>query len=366
MNVQYVYGTGDERVHVPQLMGFSRPDQLQGTVQECLIELCGRVCYDSLGTEKSRASGPFHLNLVNHKHYSVHEAVHITIETTLPLDPWFGIPDISACLAPEGGKARLTFNLRHAIEWPKCVTCTWWKAEDKDMVELVAHWALLLRNVLRKVAPQLLPALPPLNFNANPIHPYEISEEPQVAGEAFVSLFLEDSRVFSHEMVRHRGNVSQRSGRFVDETDRANCIHPLFRDYLNECGFLNESGEADGMWEGGTIDDQEIVVRTNLGNAVGSLNAQARMVYISLVDALEPYAMQKLGLSALDARKQARSAARYYLGNGLSTEMIFTASIRHWRHIFEMRTPLAADAAIRGVMAEAQEIVLRSRYGKLL
>jgi hypothetical protein len=65
---------------IPEEMGTPAPDQMLGTPAEQLVELSGRVCYDSLNAPKSRPSDQFHPHLVNVKHFSVHEHVHFTAE----------------------------------------------------------------------------------------------------------------------------------------------------------------------------------------------------------------------------------------------------------------------------------------------
>jgi thymidylate synthase ThyX len=182
--------------------------------------------------------------------------------------------------------------------------------------------------------------------------------------EVFVSLFLEDSRVWSHEMVRHRHNMSQRSGRFVDETDRDFCLHPLLRDYLNEAGYLAlNDNDGPNLWSQTNLSHGEINERTSLGNVLGSAITQSRFNYAAVVERLEPWLVKTKGLDKSTARKQARSAARYYLGNGLSTEMIFTASVRAWKHIFSRRCDPAADAAIFELMQQAREKVQAATPG---
>jgi thymidylate synthase ThyX len=55
--------------------------------------------------------------------------------------------------------------------------------------------------------------------------------------------------------------------------------------------------------------------------------------------------------------KQARGAARGLLPNALSTQLIFSASLSQWNHIFSMRCSPHADAEIRNIMIKAKEII---------
>ncbi len=56
------------------------------------------------------------------------------------------------------------------------------------------------------------------------------------------------------------------------------------------------------------------------------------------------------------ARKQARGAARGFLGNALETELIFSASVKAWHDIMLVqRASKFADAEIREVYAGAAD-----------
>lgn len=374
-----------------------RADQFQGTEPEKLMEVCGRTCYDSFGS--GRASAEYHKNLIfEQKHYSVPEHVHFTIEVrAIPgVFLFLGIPDVSVwALSPLDN--RVTLNLRHVLEWPNNVT---FGGNLSNLDDLKDRWGRIIQSAAHELCPNIIEKP---TFS----DPVQLCA-PERDNEAFVSLFLEDSRIWSHEMVRHRGNMSQRSGRFVDETDRRWCIHPLLRDYLNEVGYLkNETPDPDDpkfieknkevqearmasieqdreahggilprrkkgtgdepLFEGAKpgLTEHDIIDRTRIGNAVGGHLAQSKMIYLNVVDRLQAWAILK-GMDPRTARKQARSAGRYYLPPALSTEVMFTASIRHWRHIFKMRVSSGADLAINELMQQAVPLVKGSRYGHLL
>jgi thymidylate synthase (FAD) len=137
------------------------------------------------------------------------------------------------------------------------------------------------------------------------------------------------SRALSHELVRHRVGVaiSQRSTRYVDESETPWALHPALRAYL-----------ADSA-----VDTAE---RARVMSSVSvALNA-ARATYNVVEMALTGWLAGKTG-DKLAARKQARGAARFYLGNGLETEMVWSANVRALRHVIFMRGGNAADAEIR-------------------
>jgi Thymidylate synthase complementing protein len=354
MRAELIYDGGDH-VKLPSTWRRPNPDQFQGTVAEQLVEAAGRCCYDSAGLPTSRASIPFHRNLAGldgtPPHYSVHEHVHVTIETDdFPLI-WVGIPDVSVAHELGGDLSnpcwRVTFNLRHCLEWPKNVTY-----RGSMRVPWENMWVPPLLRTVQVKMPSIFPSDGKETYDVKIV-------EPKYDTEAFVSLFLEDSRVWSHEMVRHRFNISQRSGRFVDETDRENCTHPLLRDFIRE--EYDEHFMFDDQGFSVTMEDMQ----KNIKQWVEESLTKNDFVYAKVCNVLQAYATSK-GLDRTTARKQARSAARYYLGNGLSTEMVFTASIRSWRGIFAQRCHPAADQAIRELMEAARELVKGSRYGHLL
>lgn len=137
------------------------------------------------------------------------------------------------------------------------------------------------------------------------------------------------SRGLTHELVRHRAGVaiSQRSTRYVDESESDWCYHPLFQ----------------------MLDDEKLEI-------VGSVTDACREVYDNVVTSLQ----QKLsanGVNKFTARKQARGAARGMLGNALGTELVWSANVRALRHFIEMRASPHADAEIRELAIEILAIM---------
>lgn len=323
------------------------PGQMVGSGTEQLIELAGRGCYDSLGS--GRPSREYHQHLLEVKHYSVHEHVHVTIETDLPACIWHGIPDYTLVRTVDR-RTRITLNLRHCLEWPDNVV---YRSERGDGEEMINRWGNLLREVAYALMPNVLPKPPESGED------WELMV-PEYDTEQFITLFLEDSLVWSHEQVRHRHNISQRSGRFCDQTDRDDCIHPLLREYLNEAGYLALNPEdGHNLWRQAapSVDGDEIRERTQLGNAIGSHLAQAKFIYAAVADRLQDWIARNKKMDRTSARKQARSAARYYLGSSTSTEMLFTASLRNWRALLAKRCSPAADAAINDLMEQARRVI---------
>jgi len=343
MTAKLVYDGGDD-LYIPEEMGVPTPTQMQGTVLERLIELSGRICYDSLSAPTARGSVEYHKHLLDVKHYSVHEHAHFTLELDINsqrnlstelilaglLSLFVNMPDVFVRVRYPS--MFVTLNLRHILEfssYPNALV-----SDDGSFnVELRQEWEISIGSLLKLRLPLILE-----DRNNPQLGRLVKIVPPAVPQESFVSMFLRFSRVASHEMVRHRGNMSQRSGRYVDESQSEFFDHPL---YLQWTGNQRQTGDV----------------------CKNALAENAKAVYDGAVRSLQDFAVSK-GIDKATARKQARSAARFYLPHGLATEMIFTASVTHWRHIFKMRINAAADAEIRITMAQALGEMKKSRYAK--
>ena len=152
-----------------------------------------------------------------------------------------------------------------------------------------------------------------------------------VLEHANITFYLTNvSRGLTHELVRHRAGVaiSQRSTRYVDEAESPWIHHPLVLAYLKQ----NPGDE-------------------NLQAVIKSAIEAGRSAYGATVTTLQLW-LEQNGLDKLTARKQARGAARGYLGNALCTSMVWTANVRALRWVIEQRASDAADAEIRLLMNE--------------
>lgn len=144
-----------------------------------------------------------------------------------------------------------------------------------------------------------------------------------VLEHASISFFVSGiSRGCSHELVRHRAGIaiSQRSTRYVDESESDWAWHPLINEFEHDHG--------------------------GLALRLRALETEAKLLYGNVVEKLTTYLIEK-GTDKLTARKQARGAARGVLGNALSTELVFTLNVRALRHFLEQRASPHADAEIR-------------------
>ncbi len=350
INARLVWDGGDD-VWIPEEMGTPREDQMQGTAGERLCELAGRICYDSLGVGRNSADYHRHIREVNHG--SVWEHFNFTVEMPFAetiigdnrkmLVAWqcMNRPGviILPCHSPCG--VRITTNLRSVVEWRSWTRSFY--GRDTDQFDLDCTLSHKLLQLASNIAPCI--AIVPETTKALPVWD-EVDAasvvEPISDHERWVSLYVSGSRGLSHELVRHGDftAISQRSTRYVDESQSPWVEHPLIEAFKE----AHWGKSKDKRWE-------------------PEPEAAARTAYQQTVHSLESWLNRKGGPDKLTARKQARGAARGYLGNALFTEMIFSASVSQWKHILRMRASDAADAEIRELAVKCWRELRRSQYG---
>lgn len=356
LKARLVWDGGDE-VSIPEELGTPREDQMQGTAGERLSELSGRICYDSLG--KGRSSRDYVKHIVEVGHLSVLEHYNLTVNL-YPVKHWEILKLLlnrpGLWVEPDGDHLRLTLNLRTILEWDR------W-SRKQGLGPAAYTLGAGIRVLAEDHAPNLLgkspnPALDlDVAFQSFGFEVWEVVE-PFLGEEKWVSLYLSGSRGYSHEMVRHgdRTAISQRSTRYVDEGGRPEdgvppspwIEHPLTSAFLASEGPFVVKDPVTGE-----------AVEYNLENPI----YEGQRAYRIVAKQLEAW-LKARGVDKTTARKQARGAARGYLGNALQTEMIFSASVAQWKHILNMRLSNAADAEIRAVMARALPELKRSRWGE--
>lgn len=130
------------------------------------------------------------------------------------------------------------------------------------------------------------------------------------------------SRVFTHELVRHRAGsaFSQESLRYVRLKDIGFRVPPVLEPVRDQV--------------------------------------------IDIVEALEEFqvtAAEKLGLDdegvPFSVKKEVTSALRRLAPIGLSTDIVWTANVRTLRHVIEMRTAPGAEEELRSVFDNVAQIV---------
>jgi len=152
-------------------------------------------------------------------------------------------------------------------------------------------------------------------------------------------VFHNVSRVFTHELVRHRAGVaiSQESLRYVRLTDIGFRIPPILAEGP-DLVMAGGDGEAD------TIPMRDAIV--------------------SIVETLEDFQKQAAHAFGLDDegvpfhyKKEVTSALRRLAPIGLSTTIGWSANVRTLRHVIEMRTALGAEEEIRTVFQAVAAIM---------
>lgn len=348
---------GDNTIRVPEKMGSPRPGQMDGTTAERLTELSGRVCYDSMGSKTSRDSAEYIEHILQVGHFSIAEHYNETILLESGNSEFSAIlaavmlnrPGTWVTLTPRGG--RVTLNCRTAMEfdrWSKTMT----GLVPDFPISQAMHIGAIIKNEFNKAAPRLVKQPHPAELDTA-ISQLQITASgavpPVSDAEKWITIYTYGSRGFSHELVRHGDYtaISQRSTRYCEESESPWTIHPLIQ------GFLKDESVAAGDRQFGR-------------DMVDQVVAKARHTYKWWVDKLVPYVADRIKddpYAKTTARKQARGAARGFLGNALETELIFSANIMQWRHIFRMRAAQAADGEIRVAACAALGALKGSRYG---
>ena len=336
-------GNPESVLHVPDEMGNPAHNQLKGTASERLSELACRVCYDSLG--RGRSSEDLHRHILEVGHLSVYEHAHATVRVYMRFDPLVLLnrPGLWAEVSKRiTGGWNITFNPRTILEWNQ-----WSKAQGVD--DFIGKRGSL-GDLLAYHAEQLYPMILAPRPRSTDYPGCAELIAPEGDEEKWITLFLGGSRGFSHELVRHGDftAISQRSTRYVDEDGSPWVDHPLIREFLASTDPL--PGDPDNR------------IRGALGAMIAASKAGAQESYRKVASWLQKW-LGSRGTDKLTARKQARGAARGYLGNALYTELIFSASVGQWKRMLRMRCCDAADAEIRVIFSKALAELQRSRYG---
>ena len=328
----YLVWDGGDDIRIPSIMGKPAENQMKGSAGERLSELGGRICYDSLG--KGRSSEEYHTHIKEVVHGSVYEHVHMTVFMPWNMREPFAIavflnrPGIWVQMVDNG--IRVTFNPRVLLDWEKFGSPY---ALERDVLHhhSAEAWPMIL-------SPRTLP-----RERADFIKTATRVMEPENDEERWVTLYVSGSRGFSHELVRHGDftAISQRSTRFVDEDGSPWIDHPLVMEFMRQAPDLE---------------------REEVALEIGDAKTVARKVYADLSNRLQKWLIEKKNVDKFTARKQARGAARGYLGNALETEVIFSASVGQWKRMLRLRACGAADAEIRSVFIEALYELQKSRY----
>lgn len=139
------------------------------------------------------------------------------------------------------------------------------------------------------------------------------------------------SRVFTHELVRHRAGtaMSQESLRFVRLTDIGFWIPEIFKLQGNE-----KYGQA-----------LQVIYKT----IEQAENAQKALATIFDIENIKDF----------NTKKQLTSAFRRLAPDGLATGIVFTFNHRALRHVLEKRTSRHAEEELRLVFGQVAEMMIK-------
>jgi thymidylate synthase ThyX len=322
-----LYDVTGERVYCVTV-----PNRILVTRRDTKVVLSAN-CYDSLGS--GRGSAAYHKHIMDVRHLSVLEHAVFTVELQADRPPEAvysvlinrpGLYVLPVGQSMGTSRFRITLNLRSVVEWRM------WSMQGTPFVAIGDE----LQRVAHGLAPLIVP--PPadshIGVTITPVLPI-------ASRERAITLFLQTSRGVSHETVRHRMNaISQRSTRFVDEDETPWILHPLLAAYLDA---TRDRGLFSCLW---------------------TAQALARDAYSRAVERLEAYGKQQ-GMDAVTARKQARGAARGYLGNALMTNMLVTADVYQWWNILMQRHNPAADGEMQVTAKLMLDALRQSRYARM-
>ena len=257
-----------------------------------LIEHAGRVCYDSFG--RGRSSEEFHRHIAEVGHYSIYEHFNMTVEVDHG--------NLAEALVGRPGvwlfDRRITYNPRVVVDWEKI--------RNRDI------W---LKNKLAAAMRCILPEVMKWHDLRYDVRGWRFVV-PEMEEERWYTFHLFGSRGFSHELVRHGDftAISQRSTRYCNEALTPWILHPSLREKLD----------------------------VNLASRIEAHIDRARTIYKDIVN-------------LFNNRKEGHGAARGILGNALQTQVVFSASLRQWKRIIDMRCSPAADAEIREVISQVKD-----------
>lgn len=337
-----------ENLTVPKEMGTPQEHHFLSTNLDNLIEACGRVCYDSCSMKNSRGSKDYHDHIIEVNHGSVQE--HAVITISIDTSPTYTNEVIAASLLNRPGvwgipylnTFRITANIRSIREW----------SEFNNRV-VFGSASEIIGDQLRIAAKRLCPLACSDIELKYPTCLYLRSriEKPIFDEEKWYSFYIGNvSRGLSHELVRHkfRTAISQRSTRYVDESESNWSWHPLILKYWNE---YKQYSVKHGfkLWD--------------YVHPLDDLQSLCQEEYDNLTTFLQNRLIEDQHVDKFTARKQARGAARGILGNALSTELIFSASLAQWKRIIAQRSSKFADAEIRLLGNELiRELGLSDQY----
>jgi len=179
------------------------------------------------------------------------------------------------------------------------------------------------------------------------------SKHGSVLEHATVSFaFIGVSRVFTHEIVRHRAGCafSQESLRYVRLDDLGMRLPYMFEDD----DFLNKIYEAQPIEWRVVVDRKQFVSnkKRDVKAAFDKTFTASEEAYTFLCNAFEIDNIKDFNL-----KKKLTSAFRRIAPIGLTTNILVTANHRAWRHIVELRSSRYAEEEVVEVIGKVGTIL---------
>lgn len=177
-----------------------------------------------------------------------------------------------------------------------------------------------------------------------------------VLEHAYDTFAFEDvSRVFTHEIVRHRlCNFSQESLRFVRPTS-LNMYFPEVFNLVSDDPIDQPYSDGQGNYWNPPTTYREIVKELFEVTVEELENTQRILVEVLDMDTIE---------RTFSDKKKLQSALRRLMPIGMATGIIVTANHRNWRHLIQLRTAKGAEEEIRFVFLKVAEI-MADRYSAI-
>jgi thymidylate synthase ThyX len=369
-------------IKIPEPLGEAADNQFQGSRNEKIVEIAGRSCYDSFG--RGRDSKSYHEHIHEVGHTSVHEHV---------VYPFFfsgrgsalvdllvathDCPGLSITTNSTRESAIISINVRALNRLVKHFRALAYRKDVSRSDLLVYSFFHHMAKIAYSKDPRLVsePEFTRVLFPLPGALLYHEGNSEELIRDAYclkagdackdlrdiasspygqeafrhghvVFFFSGVSRGLTHEQVRHRIHVgiSQRSTRYVSESKTPWVYHPLLEEYLRA------SPELDGGVMGGVLE-----------GCIESCRDTYDYIYSELSDFL-----LKRGEDKFRARKQARGAARGFLGNALMTEMVWSASFDVLKYVFiPQRASPFADEEIHRLAHDHVHRILADRYPSL-
>lgn len=313
--------------------------QLDSTPGDNLIEVAGRVCYDSFDQKKSRSSQDYHAHIQEVGHHSVtgHGSVTIVIgnERQAKDFAWQYRDEPGWCIAP--GTADEYFYVSANIRFLNrvCRSTTIDLARSSQIIDLLVAKAVSLYPMSMNVT-----------TSGNAIFYPHVETDHMIKtlktqNHYFITMLLEMSRSCSAEWNRHlfESALSQESTRYVEIKDIGSDIYHPFLRRVEDTNVYDKIKEIIDLYRSDSL-----------------------IAYQEVYEILNTFLCDVFPSEKLANKKIARGAAARLLPMGVKTKQVYTASLRQWKEIFAQRITESADLEIRLLAQKAYDEIMISPH----